>query len=147
LIHGQVIARWAKKWGTRRIIIADESLANDDFMKDIYVMAAPPDIRVDVCTPKQAVEMWTNGDIQKTATLLLFKNIPGVYEAVREGLAIADLQIGGLPGGPGRELVYKAISLDGTDRKLLDELSQSGVRVFFQMLPEEEPCLYEKKNA
>ena len=41
LIHGQVIARWSVKYGTEEIIIVDDLLADDDFMKDIYVMAAP----------------------------------------------------------------------------------------------------------
>jgi D-glucosaminate-specific PTS system IIB component len=111
-------------------------------MKDIYVMAAPSDIPVDVLTPEQAAAMWKNDEIQKVATLILFKDIHHVSESFRAGLAIDNLQIGGLPAGPGRELVYKTIALDEADRRRLDELLGVGVNVFFQMLPEETPHPY-----
>ena len=37
LIHGQVIARWTVRDRTQKIIIVDDPLVADDFMKDIYM--------------------------------------------------------------------------------------------------------------
>ena len=63
---------------------------------------------------------------------------------MQSGVAIDALQIGGLPSGAERKLVYKTISLSKEDYNDLDEMAAGGTNVFFQMLPEEDPFPYDK---
>lgn len=144
LIHGQVIARWSVKYGTQGIIIVDDALADDDFMKDIYMMAAPADVSVDVFKVDEAAEKWQGGGLPDKKLLVLFKDVAHADRLAQKGVQIDELQIGGLPSGAGRKLVYKTISLSGEDYEMLDRVTESGTRVFFQMLPEEDPFPYEK---
>lgn len=144
LIHGQVIARWSVKYGTQQIIIVDDLLADDDFMKDIYVMAAPENISVEIWKVDEAAEKWAGNKESGKNTLVLFKDVAHALRLMRSGVAIDALQIGGLPSGAGRKLVYKTISLSGEDYEALDEMAAGGTDVFFQMLPEEDPFPYEK---
>ncbi|MBE6083621.1 MAG: PTS sugar transporter subunit IIB, partial [Tissierellaceae bacterium] len=44
LIHGQVMTAWVKQTKATRIIIIDDVVAKDDFMKKVLTMAAPPGI-------------------------------------------------------------------------------------------------------
>ena len=142
LIHGQVIARWSVKWGFKEIMVVDDKLANDDFMKDIYVMAAPADVKVTVYTAQEAIAKWA--EVDKDRLLVLFPDTAHALKLVENGVAIDELQVGGLPSGAGRKLVYKTISLDEADFTALDKISEAGTKVYFQMLPEEDPYSYSK---
>lgn len=144
LIHGQVIARWAVKDRTQEIIVVDDPLVSDDFMKDIYVMAAPPGMPVQVLTVEEAAEKWHAGTIGEKRTLFLFKDVAHGARLFKMDVPIKELQIGGLPSGPGKKLVYKTIALGAEDYPLLDEMVAKGVEVYFQMLPEEDPFPYGK---
>ena len=144
LIHGQVIARWSVKYGTEEIIIVDDLLADDDFMKDIYVMAAPEDISVEVWKVDEAAAKWNANEIADKNILVLFKDVAHALRLMQSGVAIDAFQIGGLPSGAERKLVYKTISLSKEDYNDLDEMAAGGTNVFFQMLPEEDPFPYDK---
>jgi D-glucosaminate-specific PTS system IIB component len=54
LIHGQVITKWCNQVSANRIVIIDDALYNDSFMRSIYEMAAPPNIAVEVYTVEKA---------------------------------------------------------------------------------------------
>lgn len=60
LIHGQIITKWLKVTQADKIVVVDEMLAADDFMKEVYVAAVPKGISVDIYDhrPKQ----WRNGN-------------------------------------------------------------------------------------
>ena len=58
LIHGQVITKWLKQCGANRIIIIDDGLSKDTFLGQVYKMAAPTSIQVDIVSVKQAANLW-----------------------------------------------------------------------------------------
>ena len=41
LLHGQVVTRWIKQVEAQQVIILDDNLAQDDFMIEVFKMAAP----------------------------------------------------------------------------------------------------------
>ena len=84
LIHGQVITKWIKYYPVDKIIIIDDVLAADEFMKEIYGMAVPKGIEFDVLKIDEATEK-----LQKTdkSVFLLFKNIKTCIDAVNAGVA------------------------------------------------------------
>lgn len=47
LIHGQVVTKWVGQSQANRIAVVSDELDADPFMKNIYLMAAPPNIKVD----------------------------------------------------------------------------------------------------
>lgn len=42
LIHGQVVTKWVGQSQANRIAVVSDELDADPFMKNIYLMAAPP---------------------------------------------------------------------------------------------------------
>ena len=56
MIHGQVITQWVKKFSTQYIIAVDDELAEDDFMQEVYKMAAPRGVKVEILSIAKAVE-------------------------------------------------------------------------------------------
>lgn len=137
LIHGQVITKWKNKIDAKEIIVVNDQLANDEFMADIYIMAAPPGIKVHVVTVDQFVSDSTKGKFESGSILVLFKNIEDVKSTVEKGIKFQSVQIGGLGSGNGRTSVVKGVSIDKVDASNLKYIEESGAEITFQVTPEE----------
>lgn len=137
LIHGQVITKWSKTIDANRIVVVNDGLAKDDFMADIYVMAAPPGMKVDVVSIDDFETKAKEGEYEKGNVLVLFKGIEDARATVDRGITFKQVQIGGLGSGNGRTMVVKGISVDETDIQNLEAIEASGAKVTFQVTPEE----------
>ncbi|AIF44531.1 PTS sugar transporter subunit IIB [Virgibacillus sp. SK37] len=137
LIHGQVITKWIKQTSANRIVIIDDSLYADEFMKEIYTMAAPSDVEVNVYSVDFAIDYWEKEEMGKGKLFILFKDVKTVYRTIKKGVPISNIQIGGLGGKPGRISVYGPISFDEKDCAMLQELAQDNCHVYLQQVPDE----------
>lgn len=137
LIHGQVITKWIRLCNANKIVIIDDALAKDPFLLSIYTMAAPPGYKVDVYSVEDALEHWQHSTFAQGDVFLLFKDIPTMHRTITQGLPVTEVQIGGVEFKTDRTNVFGTISLDDTDARLLKELSDDGVHVFFQSVPDE----------
>ncbi|MDT2659653.1 PTS sugar transporter subunit IIB [Enterococcus hulanensis] len=146
LIHGQVITKWSKLTDAKSIIVVNDQLAADEFMADIYVMAAPPGMKVDVISKDQFVKDAEDGKFDSGKILVLFKNIEDAREVVEKGVKFKLLQVGGLGSGNGRTSVVKGISVDKTDIANLAFVQDQGAEVTFQVTPEEPKLSLEKAS-
>ena len=138
LIHGQVITQWIKRLDIDQIIVVDNELAKDDFMKEVFMMAAPKGVGVKIISADEAKQMQVDGQMDTCRCLILFKTVDGLDCALKNGLKLDSVQVGGLGGGPGRKAVHNAITLDEHDAQLLKEVQSKGIRVYFQTTPDYE---------
>lgn len=147
LIHGQVITKWRNTVSMNQIVVINDELANDDFMADIYAMAAPPGVEVKVVEKATFVADAKSGVYDSGGTLVLFKSIADAAAVVAEGINFKQVQVGGLGSGDGRTPVVKGISVDAADIEQLSQIAATGAEVTFQVQPEE-PCVtLEKAKA
>ena len=137
LIHGQVITKWSNKIAATRMVVVNDELAEDEFMADIYVMAAPPGITVDVISLDTFQENARSGEYENGNILILFRGIQDARAAVERGIKFEQIQVGGLGSGDGRTSVVKGISIDQKDAKDLSFIENTGAKVTFQVTPEE----------
>ncbi|WP_332236885.1 PTS system mannose/fructose/N-acetylgalactosamine-transporter subunit IIB [Sporolactobacillus sp. KGMB 08714] len=139
LIHGQVITKWSNKANVNRIVVVNDELAKDSFMAQIYTMAAPPGIKVEVVAIENFVKeaLKVDSSYNSKAILVLFKNIIDAKKTVEAGVKFNSMQIGGLGAGNGRKMIVKGISIDRKDAEDLLVIQDTGVEVNFQVTPEE----------
>lgn len=138
LIHGQVITKWMKQLNATHILIIDEALSKDPFMAKIYKMAAPPSCKVAIMPVKEAVEALKKNE-GTSRMLILFKDVATALQCWQEGLALKQLQVGGLVGAPGRKVVYHSITLNQQEAEQLTTMQKGGIDVIFQTIPENNP--------
>lgn len=136
LIHGQVITRWLKQCDINEIVTVDTDLSKDDFMQDVFKMAAPKGVKISVLSSDDAVKWQQDGKFDKNRVLLLFKTVKELHVTVEKGLKLEEVQIGGLGGGPGRKAVNNAITLDQADADMLTELENNGINIYLQTTPD-----------
>ncbi|WP_447886855.1 PTS system mannose/fructose/N-acetylgalactosamine-transporter subunit IIB [Serratia fonticola] len=139
LIHGQVVTKWVGQSQANRIAVVSDELEADPFMKSIYLMAAPPNVKVDCYGNQSFAAAWWENQLGEGNVLVLFPNLVTVQQAVVDGFDVKNIQVGGLGGGPNRKAVFQNITLDEADVAILRDLQQRGVTVFFQTIPEDKP--------
>jgi mannose/fructose/N-acetylgalactosamine-specific phosphotransferase system component IIB len=135
LIHGQVVTQWIKSTGVNRIIIIDEQITSDPFMSQIFMMAAPPGIKLELMTKKTAAELWQKDKFGQGNIMVMFRDVAAAYETFKLGFNYPKLQLGGLGGAPGRVAVVGPITLDATDAGKLAEIEKEGCDIVFQVTP------------
>ena len=80
LIHGQVITKWIKQYPAKRIMIIDDELAKDSFMAEIYMMAAPTGIKVEIVSVESAGKKLQETDEN---VFILYKTIGTCFQAYK----------------------------------------------------------------
>jgi PTS system mannose-specific IIB component len=154
LIHGQVIVAWRRHLGYDKICIVDDGLRTDPFMREVLHMATPPGIRISVYALEEAIPL-----LRATATmmppgrrggregerergrggkvLLLLKSPQTALSLLEGGVPIPHLNIGNLAGGAGSRRAFKSIWLSAEHVTTLDALAREGVRITFQLTPDD----------
>lgn len=144
LIHGQVITKWLKLIQANEVIIVDDTLGNDPFMTEVYTVAAPEGVKIEILETGEVVERLNSGTYKEDNLFLLFKNIKSVENAVKKGLQLKQLQLGGIPYGQGRVKIISAVSLLKEELEFLEILNNSGTEVFAQIVPEESAMRFDE---
>lgn len=139
LIHGQVMTKWVNQSQANRIIVVSDELANDEFMRSIYLMSAPEGITVDCFTKQQTIDSFGENEFGAGRVLLLLPDLASMKEIADGGVVVPAIQVGGLGGAPNRKVVFQNITLDDADAAVLDDLSARGTKIYFQTIPEDAP--------
>ncbi|WP_207871928.1 PTS system, D-glucosaminate-specific IIB component [Enterococcus sp. DIV2402] len=135
LLHGQVVTRWIGQVGAKEVIIIDDTLAKDEFMIEVFEMAAPAGVKLIVKSVAEAKEFLDAKNLEKS--IILFKGIPSLLDGIAHDLPLEEIQIGGIGGGAGRVVVFKNITLTKEEYEQLKKLEADGKHIFLQTVPEE----------
>jgi PTS system mannose-specific IIB component len=132
LIHGEVVVAWLSTLGTSKIVVVDDGVAKDEFMREVLHLAAPTHSTLIVLSLDQAL----SGDwLQFDDALVLVKS-PLTALALRQGgVEFTRLNVGGLGARPGRTPLYKNISASPEEIEAMKEFEQGGGEVIFQIVP------------
>ncbi|MDT2522041.1 PTS sugar transporter subunit IIB [Enterococcus raffinosus] len=134
LIHGQVVAKWIKYYPVNRIIVADDDLKNDDFMCDIYKMAAPGNM-VEIVTLAELAETLNK---KNDEVMIIFKDIKNVQRALKNGVELIELNVGAVQTGKDSQFVTSGVALTKEEVETLQEMHNDGLNVYVQPIPENE---------
>ena len=135
LIHGQVIVAWRHYLGYQAIILVDDEVAGDPFLREVLALALPGDLTIEIYAAAEAIAALSQPPGPKT--MLLFKAPQAALALVEGGLPLARLNVGNLAAKPGSVRVQRSISVTAADAAALDALSARGVDVFLQPTPDD----------
>lgn len=144
LIHGQVVTKWVKEANANRIVIANDTLAKDEFLGSVYKMAAPSNVKVDIYTVEETVSKWNENQLGEGKILLLMKGVKDCRALQTLGFPMTEVQIGGLGGGAGRVSTSSGVSLDALDASVIKEMCAEGKHVYIHVVPTQQKIEIEK---
>ena len=137
LMHGQVVTNWIKQVSADSILIVDDELVADKFLAQVFLMAAPPGIKVAIRSIEKATQGFKNNIFKDKKMLVLFKSVENAHKAVMLGFPITSLQIGGLGSGTDKKMISNELSINEKEAKMLLEIAEKGIDVNFQVTPKD----------
>ena len=137
LIHGQVIAVWCKQRRFTRIVIVDDGVAADSFMREVLSLAAPPGLQVDVLSVKEGVEILSQDTPDRGTTMVLLKSPLAAKRVYDGGVKYSALNVGGIGSARGRKNIFKNISASEEEIAILKYLMGQGVKITLLTVPGE----------
>ncbi|MCH3965113.1 MAG: PTS sugar transporter subunit IIB [Clostridium sp.] len=143
LIHGQVMTAWLHYTQGNKIVIVDDGVAGDTFLKSILQVAVPPGVKLDVFDIESGAK-FLMGEDNGDRIILLVKTPDTVYRLIQNGVHLKELIIGGMGANVKRKKLYKNISASDEEKDILKQVIQKGVDVRIQIIPEDNAVKVEK---
>lgn len=138
LIHGQVMTAWIKNKGADQVVIVDDGTANDEYMIEVLEMAIPEEIAIGIFTKEEGVQFFSQS--LEAPTILLVKGPEVLNYLVDHGIAIEEVDVGGMGTRDDRSVLYKNISTSDAENDQFKQLIDKNVNVFIQVMPQDKPA-------
>lgn len=137
LLHGQVVTNWIQQVSADSVLIVDDDLSKDKFMAQVFLMAAPPGIKVAIRSIEKATYGLNNNVFKNKKLLILFKSIENAKRAFDLGFPMSEMQIGGLGSGTNKIMISNELSLSKEEAMQLEQMAGKGVSVSLQVTPKD----------
>lgn len=135
LIHGQVVLGWGTFLKPDRIVLADDLVASNEWERDLYASAAPPEIKVSILALTEAAAQLKAGIFDGEKVILLVKHPKNVLSLMDLGLPVSEVNVGGIHYREGKEKILENVYLDADERSVMRELVKRGVTLDGRALP------------
>jgi mannose/fructose/N-acetylgalactosamine-specific phosphotransferase system component IIB len=140
LVHGQVVIGWCRPLEIHRILLVDDGAAGSDFERELYRMAVPDEIELEVLTAAAAPARLSDVAALPDRTLILTATVGGMLELQQaRPQLIQAINLGGIHDGPGRRERLRYVYLTADEVNGLEAVAATGVSVTAQDLPTTRP--------
>lgn len=133
LIHGQVMTSWLNYTSANKIMIIDDEVAGDPFMKNVLKTCVPGNVKLAVEKAAVRLKKGFAGD----RCIILVKYPKTLYRLMKEGVVFDDVNIGGMGVKDDREKFYKNISASPEEKKMLKEMIDNGSKISVRIIAED----------
>jgi mannose/fructose/N-acetylgalactosamine-specific phosphotransferase system component IIB len=135
LLHGQVAIGWAGALDSKLILVANDEVAGDGWLRALYSEAAPPGVSVRICTLTEAPAQMNSVAAGSKAAIVVVK-IPADLVALYEmGARFEEVNIGGMHYEKGKRELLPYMYVGDNDVRALRRLLDWGVNVNAQDVP------------
>lgn len=137
LIHGQVMTAWVKKTRANQILIIDDEVAKDEFMREVLKMSAPNGIDIVVKGLMDAVEFLNQREDKNNRLIILVKGPAVIEQLLENGIMIDKLIVGGMGAKAERRVLYKNISASEEERAIFKRMIDRKIPVVIHIIPDQ----------
>lgn len=138
LIHGEVVSVWTPSLSVNRIMIADDGVAADKFNSRVLKALAPAGVKVNVYSVDTAAEKLKGDDVKGERIMVLVKTPITFQKLVNSGLAIKEVNLGGMGLRDERKPFIKNVSASPDEIEAIKDMRSKNVRVYYQLVPEQQ---------
>jgi mannose/fructose/N-acetylgalactosamine-specific phosphotransferase system component IIB len=127
LIHGQVLESWIPKMKVTTILVIDNDVADDSLRQAIMEIAVPSRIGCKFFHVNDLKGYLDNGCGHSERIIILFSDIKGALEALRQGIVVGRLNIGNVHYEPGKRRITPTVSLNDEEICWLGEIERQAI--------------------
>ena len=96
LIHGQVVLGWVPVVKPDRIVVACDRVAASDWERRFYASCVPPEVRTSFLSVGETAQQIASEPFNQEQLLVLFESAEDVWKLVNAGIALKEVNVGGL---------------------------------------------------
>ncbi len=137
LIHGQVVAGWARPLGIQMLILASDTISRDEWTCTAYGLAIPEGIKFVCVSIKKCAKMLLSENTQRI--MIVVSSVPDAKALIEQGLPVKEITIGGLSYREGTREIASYIYLAPEDIKATVQIYNMGIRIIGKQLPNSSP--------
>lgn len=138
LIHGEVVSVWTPSLSINRIVVADDGVAADKFNSRVLKALAPAGVKVNVYSVDDAGAKLKEEEIKGERILVLAKTPITFRRMVDNGVAIREVNLGGMGLRDERTPFIKNVSCSPDEIESIRHMMDKSVRVYYQLVPEQQ---------
>ncbi|ECA8969822.1 PTS sugar transporter subunit IIB [Salmonella enterica subsp. enterica serovar Portland] len=142
LLHGQVAFSWTQYVGADCILIANDSVPNDDLRKTTIKMAKPPAVKLVIKNIADSIEAIKSGVTDKYKLFIVVESVADACCLASAVDEIKSINLGGIKAKEGSKNISKAINLLAEEIKQLQQLVGDGVEVEIRQVPGDRKQLF-----
>lgn len=137
LIHGQVAMVWTNMVGAGRIIVINDQAVKDEMIIAGLKMAKPAGVKLSILSVKRAIEKFAENAYDDDKAFIITKNIGDMTALIEGGVPITAFNVGNVAKREGSRAIKKSVNLTEADENQLRMLTDKGIKITAQMLPNE----------
>jgi PTS system mannose-specific IIB component len=133
LIHGQVVAGWARPLGINALVLVSNSICDDEWARSAYRLAIPEGIEFHCVHLNDCVA--TIDPACDKHYMIIVASVREAYQLLKKGLDVSEVNIGGLGYHEGTREIASYIHLTSDDIDAVVQLYHMGIKVIGKQLP------------
>lgn len=135
LLHGQVAFSWTQYVGADCILIANDSVPNDELRKTTIKLAKPPSVKLVIKNIADSIEAIKSGVTDKYTLFIVVESVEDAWRLAQEIPEIKSINLGGIKAKDGSRNISKAVNLLPDEITRLNELVGQGVEIEIRQVP------------
>ena len=143
LVHGQVAFTWTPALGVDCLLIANDKVAKDEFLKMTLGLAKPAGTRLLIKSVTDAAAFLNDEKSRNLKILLIVNSVKDAFTMVNGVPEIKSVNFGGIRMNEGMRLISKAVAVNDEDITLLKELLNKGIELELRQVPTDKKQMME----
>lgn len=144
LLHGQVAYSWTNYLNADCILIANDGILQDDLRKAAVKMAKPASAKLVIKNMEDSIKALNSGVTDKYRLLIIVETVEDAVRLADECSNIKKLNLGNIKKREGAKQIDKLFNLLPGEEEELKRLSDGGMDIFVQSVPELKPIDFKK---
>ena len=129
LLHGQVAFAWTNNLSANAILIANDSVAKDNFRKKTLQLAKPDSAKLIFKSIEDSAKAIASGVTDKYRVFIVVENIHDAYRLAKKVPQIKLIDLGLSDQKEGSKNIAKSVYVTPEESGLLTELENNGIQV------------------
>ena len=147
LIHGQVVETWVPHMKADSLIVANDDLAANPFLRSVMELAVPRDIAVHFCRIEETAAVLAEADRKGERSILLVSNAADALALRQGGVRFDLLNIGNLYFAAGKVEISSSVFFSPEDFEAVRWFRSHGVSVCVRGTPFEAGTSFEAEEG
>ena len=150
LIHGQVLVGWATHFRLKKLVVANDAIAANDWETNMMLVNATGSLQVEVSNLSNAVADYGQNHIyspfqsSRPIEMVLMNSLQDLREIHNKGLPPSPVNLGGIHYQAGRVEFLPYLFLTEKEKQLLIEMRGNGFSFYCQDIPQKDAVAVSK---